>query len=75
MKPKTGTQHTAAELEASKCTKLAFTRNPSKDIIKQQFWDGMNERDELDECSHLPVGRGLTAGFRMMNPDYDGADV
>ncbi len=72
---KTGTQHTAAELEASKCVKLAFSKNIAKKEWNRYYWDGMNERDELDECSRRPVGRGLTAGFRMMNQDYDGEEV
>lgn len=61
---------TAAELEASVCT-----RRKEKPRHKHYYWEGMNSRDETDECFHTPVGRGLATGFRMANPDYDGADA
>jgi hypothetical protein len=72
---KTDKTMTASGREPSACTKLAFTKNPTRGVARKQFWHGMNERDETDPVSHRPVGRGLTEGFQMGNNNYDGGDV
>lgn len=62
---------TMAEREPSACTR----RKERNTLPKSRFWEGMNERDETDEVTHNPVGRGLTEGFKMMSNDYDGYDI
>lgn len=68
---KTDKRLTLSEREHSPCTK----RKQRDPLPKSRFWEGMNDRDETDECSRLPVGRCLSNGFLMMNPDYDGEEL
>ena len=68
---KTDTRLTIAERERSACTK----RKERRALPKGQYWEGMNDRDETDEVTRRPVGRGLCEGFRMMDPDYDGDEI
>ena len=60
---------TQAEREPSPCTKKRERNN----LPKSRFWEGMNYRDETDECSMKPVGRMIAYGFELMD-DNDKED-
>ena len=62
---------TADEREPSDCAKRTEDGKGGRRPLTGGFWQGMNSRDETDNVTMKPVGRGLSAGFKMIQDDED----